>query len=242
MILSKIKIHPLFYFVTFISLITGNFKTIKIFTILIIVHELGHIVSGMIMNWQIEKIIILPFGGITIFNTKINKNIFEEIIVALTGPLFQIIFFILFENYLIKELHYFILLFNLLPIYPLDGYKILKNIIYLLIPFKYANILTLIISFIIEITILFHYHNLTFYLIVAILLIRGIDELYKQDIIFNKFMLERYLYKFNFKKEKIIKNKESMMYNKRHLFKQQNKLIKEHDYLHKMFDKSCFLW
>jgi len=234
----KIKLHPLFYFVLITSLLTGYFKNIIIFTSIILVHELGHIITAYMFNWKIEKIIIMPFGGLTIFNTKINKSLIEEFFIAISGILFQIIFFIIFKKYLIKEYHYAILIFNLLPIYPLDGYKIINLLLYNIIPFKTSNLICLIFSLIVSLILIINYKNLAFYLIISCLIIKIIKELKNQKNIFNKFLLERYLYNFKYKKIKKIKGLKinKMMYNKKHHFIIKNKPILEQDILKKMFD------
>ena len=91
--LFKIKIHLFFYIFMFISLATGNFWNYIIFTSIIIVHEMGHILSGLFFSWKIDKVIILPFGGLTVFNVLINTSLIEQFIVALMGPLFQVLYF-----------------------------------------------------------------------------------------------------------------------------------------------------
>ena len=92
------KIHILFYITGLICFITGFFKNFIIFTSIILIHELGHITSALIFKWNIEKVIILPFGGITIFNERIDKSLLEEFIIAIMGPIFQIIFMIIFKE------------------------------------------------------------------------------------------------------------------------------------------------
>ena len=43
-IISKIKIHPLFYIVAFITIITGFFKDFSYIMLIILVHEFGHFI------------------------------------------------------------------------------------------------------------------------------------------------------------------------------------------------------
>ena len=47
-------------------------------------------------KWKIEKVIILPFGALTIFNVDLNSKIYEEFLICIMGPLFQLIFTFLF--------------------------------------------------------------------------------------------------------------------------------------------------
>ena len=115
------KIHPLYYLVAFLSIITGLFKDFTYITLLIFIHEVGHTIGALFYKWNIKKIIILPFGGITIFNEYINKSLKEEFVILVLGPLFQILFYFILcffniESILITNYHYSLLLFNLLPI------------------------------------------------------------------------------------------------------------------------------
>ena len=102
-------------------------------------------------KWNFDKIAIYPFGGCTKFDEKINRSMKEELFILFNGPIFQMILFafvfilfnegfISFRGYTIfKHYHYTLLLFNLLPIYPLDGGKILNIVINYLFPFKKGN-------------------------------------------------------------------------------------------------------
>ena len=110
-----------------------------------ILHELGHLVAGAILNFDVNKIELMPWGISIEFNLKINDynkrilkaNILEikKVIIAIAGPLVNIFLVILFSNIEIvfKETIIYsnlaIVLFNILPIYPLDGGRILKGVL-----------------------------------------------------------------------------------------------------------------
>ncbi len=238
--LFKIKIHLFFYIFMFISLITGNFWNYIIITSIIIVHEIGHILSGLIFSWKINKVIVLPIGGLTIFNTLINTSLFEQFIVALMGPLFQVLYFFILSCFFkldsgVAFFNYMILFFNLLPIYPLDGSKILYVILCLLFPFKYSHLFFLIVSFIcIFFLFLYFKFNLILYLILLFLIIKTVSEFINHNRVFNRFLLERYIYDLKFKRVKFVRGVDSMYLWCRHVFK---KSITEKDFLYKMFDK-----
>ena len=83
--ISKIKIHIFFYIMITASIFTGHFKDFFLFVAIILFHELGHIIAGMYYKWEINKIMILPFGALTIFDTPINKPFKEEFIVSIMG-------------------------------------------------------------------------------------------------------------------------------------------------------------
>lgn len=238
--LFKIKIHLFFYIFMFVSLITGNFWDYIIITSIIIVHEFGHIFGGFIFSWKVDKIIVLPIGGLTIFNTLINTSLFEQFVVAILGPLFQIVYFLII-NYFFHLSHvvifynFSLLFFNLLPIYPLDGSKFFYVILNLIFPFKFAHILHLIVSFVLIILLfLIFKFNLMLYLILFFLIIRCVKESINHNSVFNKFLLERYIYDFKFNHLRFIDSVSGMYLWCRHVLK---KSITEREFLCKMFDK-----
>ena len=191
---------------------------------------------AIILKWQISEVIILPFGGLTKFNEKVNKPIIEEFLIAIMGIIFQIIFCFPIN----KTYNLIIILFNLIPIYPLDGYKILNLFFNKVFNFKLSYYLSIYLSWIILIIILiifFIKKDLLVILINIPFLLQLIQEYYKRSNYFNKFYLERYLYKFNFKKIKIIKNINQMKRDYIHTFNIQKKYLKERDFLQKWFDK-----
>ena len=97
-ILSKIYIHPLSLVTLLIFVLIGEFRFISYFMLLILVHEFGHIITSFYYKWNIEKIIILPFGGLTKYNLKINTPLKEELMVSISGIIYQMIFYILIKS------------------------------------------------------------------------------------------------------------------------------------------------
>ncbi len=243
------KIHPIYYLIAFITIFTGKFKDFTIITLIIFIHELGHISAAIYYKWKIEKIVILPFGGITIFNEYLNRPIKEELVIAIAGPIYQIIFYYLvsllnLKTTLFSSYHYALLLFNLLPIIPLDGSKIFSLLLEKYLSYKLSNFLTLIISFLILFilgVILIINKNLLMIIIFILffILIKLITQIKQNKYIFNKFLFERYLYNFNFRKHKKIKglNLNKMMRDKSHIFYYNNFYKSEKEILRNIFDK-----
>ncbi len=233
------KIHPLFYLTAFICVITANFKNFIIFSSIIIVHELGHIIGAIIFKWKIDKVILLPFGGITIFQENIDKSLKEEFIIAILGPLLQLVFYFLYsDNPTFNQYNLTILLFNLLPIYPLDGSKIVNILFNEFISFKRSHILTIITSFItLLVVILSVKYNLLLYLILLFIVLEIIKEINKHNYYFNRFLLERYLYNNEYSKNKIIDNIKKMKKQTKHIFKINNKYFTEREIIRNLFDK-----
>ena len=198
----------------------------------LIFHESGHIIIGYILGFKVIKINIYPCGLLTTFNMKINDSIIKDLLVALSGPLFQIILYLLIKKY--YNIHLFLLIFNLLPIYPLDGAKIVSDILYILFPYKISNNILFYISYILCLFILsfFIFNFNLFYLIIFIVLFIKVISFYiNLNYLFNLFILERIMYKFNFKILKKINNINHMYKGRIHTINN----IKEKDFLINMY-------
>ena len=200
-----------------------------------------------LLGGEILKIYIYPLGGISKFRFDLNTSIFKEFLVLIAGPIFQIIAYIILKKILIdyKEIitiyHYSILLFNLLPIYPLDGGKLLNLFLSLFTSYKKSLILSILLS-IISTTIILIFGLLntikTNLVIISIFLIYKIIIEYKQiNYIYEKFLLERYLKNYSFKKGIIVNNINKLRRGKRHLIKIGDSYYYEREILEKKYKK-----
>lgn len=247
-----IEFHYTYLFIAFSFIITGHVKDLLVFTSIIIFHELGHYLMAKINNVKVKKITIYPFGGITTLDTLINININRELLIAMGGILFQtiymIIIIILYKYGFVREYIYnlytrynnSILYFNLLPIVSLDGFKILNLTLSKIFPFDISNKLSLGISFITLIIILivnYYTFNYTLLLVLSVLIINIVNYYKDLNYIFNKFLVERYLYNLSYSKEKIVNNKKKMYKDYRHIFKNGNKYLTEKKYLYDKYNK-----
>ena len=106
------------------SALTGTFKNLIFFTIIILVHELGHFTIGILLKWKVDKIVIYPYGGCTKFNDSLNKSLLSEFLILIAGPIFQGLFYFFISKYLsysnyilFKKYNGIILFFNLFPLF-----------------------------------------------------------------------------------------------------------------------------
>ncbi len=155
----KISINPFFWLVIIGALVTGQFLEIITLFGIVVIHELGHIFAAKSYGWNISEIQLLPFGGVAKVD-QINDSLWEELIVAVAGPLQNgIMIFITMGFQRIHiwspewttffiEANMMIALFNLIPIVPLDGSRILKVFLFIFLPFRKAIMITLFISFV----------------------------------------------------------------------------------------------
>ena len=184
----------LFYFTKQIEL----YATIMFFCI---IHELGHLFAGVLLGMKPEKLELMPFGLSVSFklyprdyNKKIGKsNLLEikRILVAIAGPLTNFIIVIisktgiigLIDNEICIYANLLIMLFNLIPIYPLDGGRILKSLLSLEFGGKkaieYSNSVSnasVIILTIISSIAIYYFKNIAIFLIISFLWLLVIQE------------------------------------------------------------------
>ena len=115
-------------------------------------HEMGHLVVGIVLKLKPKELVIMPFGiSVTFKTSEIDFVSIKELIVASAGPCVNIIISLVFiffnidflfidKNILIYS-NIILIIFNLIPIYPLDGGRILKAIIHIKYGFKKSVII-----------------------------------------------------------------------------------------------------
>ena len=194
---------------------------------------------GVLLGYKLDKISFYPYGGITTFNLPINIPLKKELFILIMGPIMQIIGYLVICNYYpdIKVFHYSLLLFNLLPIYPLDGGKIINVFLGYFCPYYKCFKMVLVIS-ILSFSSTFIYYIIHFNLNILITLFVVLVKLFKyynkKNYYYNRFLLERYLYHQQFKKISFINNQYSF-------FRDYFHFIHNHDekkYLENFFTKN----
>ena len=250
--LNKIEFHYTYVIMAFGLVLTGHFINLIAFTSLIIIHEFGHVIVAAMYKYKIKKITVYPYGGITEFDTLVNTKIENDLLISISGIIFQSVYFyailFLYRRGIIREYtynlfstyHNSMLSFNILPIIPLDGSKIINLILSKHLNLNFSNNLTVVISFVTLSMILIcgiYEKNYSMFMVVFVLL-QNIWNYYKKiEYVYNKFILERYLYNIKYKNIKVIENKNKMYKNKTHLFKINNNLVEEREFLSNFFDK-----
>ncbi len=247
-ILKKIKINNFTYFFIIICALCGYIKNITIIFSICLIHELGHIIFIKLFKYEINSVEILPFGGYTEINKKINTSINKDLLIAFGGIIMQIILILLLniiKNYLhnftyqlIINYNYILIFFNLLPIIPLDGSQIMHLLLEKKFSYHLSYKLNLGISLVL--LILFIYLNYKFhidnYLIISFLFYQIIITYKNFKYYENRFLLERYLYDFNYKKiDNHTKSIQDLKKNTLHFFKEGNHYVREKEKIKGLF-------
>ncbi len=192
---------------------------------------------GLFLKLKVKEINIYMFGGVTILNEDLNLPIYKEVLFLVMGPLSQILFVLLikllytigyvnaltFDKIII--INKFLLTFNLLPILPLDGGKLVNNILDYFIPYKLSHKITIIIS-LLFIPFIFIINNKLLGIVLIIFLLYKIYlEINNNKHKLNKLLLERKLKLYKFKKLKRINTFEEVKRNENFYIIKNNKKI-----------------
>jgi stage IV sporulation protein FB len=152
------RFHPLFSIVILLSVFAGYFiETATLFAI-VFVHELGHVMAAKSFGWRVKEVQLLPFGGVVVVDEQASVPAWQEIVVSLWGPL-QNVWMILialvlqgcgiisgdWAAYFIQA-NLFIALFNLMPVLPLDGGKIMQSCLSMWLPYHKVIVVSCVVS------------------------------------------------------------------------------------------------
>ncbi len=249
-ILSKIKIDYSTYILILVGLLAGYIKNIFILLLIVIIHELGHVFFFYLFNIRVESITIYPYGGMSVVTKKLHERIYKDLLISVGGILFQVLLYFIFTNLynsnliafstykLFKMYNFSILVFNLIPIIPLDGSKFLFSLFSKYLSYKDSYIMMIIIGSVS--LIVFVIYNFVYKLNDLILYIFLLYELLlvikNYKYIMNRFYLERVLYDHYY--NGIINNEldiDKLRIDKFYFFKDENRFVNEKDYIKRRY-------
>lgn len=199
----KIRLHLKIFVFIAIFIATRQIEIYGILMLFALFHELGHMLAGILLGFKPNSLEIMPLGLSVGFENKLenyNKKIkkgtlltLKKIIIAASGPFTNLIFIIIFllfpisffgiNRNLVIYSNILIAIFNLIPIYPLDGGRITKGILHILFgrreAYRYSNMISNVtISVLTAITsiIILNLKNIAILLILAYLWYLVISE------------------------------------------------------------------
>ena len=128
----RIKVDVKIFFIIILYIFMQSTKIFALTFIFILLHELGHLVTGITIGLKFKKINIHISGLSVEFENYGKQRNANKIVVDIAGPLINIIALVIAIIIKQEEIAYINLLLaivNLLPIYPLDGGQILRTLL-----------------------------------------------------------------------------------------------------------------
>ena len=226
----RLKIDLKIFLFLFLFLLTSQIEMYIILMIFAIIHELGHLVAGLILKFKPEEVKLTPVGlqiRFKIDSREYNEKIKEarslnikKAIIALAGPLTNLIIAVVtiiigyfnanIQNTYIYQIiiyaNFLIAMFNLIPIYPMDGGRVLNELLKIFIGNKKAYKITYIVSKTILILLtaiasilVLYIHNIAIVIILAYLWYLEVIEIRRYN---RRKNIEKIIH--NMEKEKIL--------------------------------------
>ncbi|MYL33319.1 stage IV sporulation protein FB [Pontibacillus yanchengensis] len=202
-------VHPVLWVMVGVGILTGSFLQLLSIFLIVLAHELGHYGMALFFRWRIRTVMLWPFGGVMETDEHHTRPFKEEAAVILAGPfqhlwIFGVIAILdassILSSGLVELLYTYnvvILLFNLLPIWPLDGGKIMFLLLSHHFPFVKAQVYSLYCSLVLLVvtfglSLFFFPFSLSTIMLGCFLLWENRLEWKQRQYAFLRYLLRRY--------------------------------------------------
>ena len=206
----SIKLDLKIFLFLFLFLLTSQLEMYLLLMLFAIIHELGHLAAGLILKFKPEEIKLTPVGLQIQFKVSdeeyklnnVKSYTIKKAIIALAGPLTNFIIATIMiaiaqinidlqYTYMFSLIVYsnlLIAMFNLIPIYPMDGGRVVKEILSIILGKTKAYKITYMISKTVLILLtaaasiaILYIHNIAILMIIAYLWYLEIAEIRKYN-------------------------------------------------------------
>ena len=183
-----IKIYISLIFLLIYNFFIGKLELFIMFYSFVVMHELSHMIIALLLNVDIIELSLLPVG----LNAKYTGEIslIKEFLISIAGPIASLFFAYIYDNKIYFIINICILIFNIIPIYPLDGGRILRVILKILFGDKvgknistYLTNVLLIIFLLFSIFIAAYLKNFIFLIMTLYMFKISKKEIHKEKII-----------------------------------------------------------
>lgn len=133
--MMRMTIHPLFLPILIGMVLYGNVSYYALILTSLLIHEFGHILMAWLLGVKVERCVIMPYGGEIELAGGYSLSPHKQLLISLGGPVatFCCIFIASFLDPLLAKpfikIQMVLLLINLIPIWPLDGGRVVLSLI-----------------------------------------------------------------------------------------------------------------
>ena len=150
--LNKVSISPSFLLLIVLCLFGGFFKRSLILLISLFFHELGHLFLIRLFKAKISSVSITGIGIFINVSDYYKLSLLKKVLISLGGIIVNILIVLItihIPGVITKELmkiNIILALFNCLPIYPLDGFQLIRHFLNCIYEDEYLNDLLSLVS------------------------------------------------------------------------------------------------
>ena len=167
-------LHPFTLIYLLAACLNNNLRQYLSALIIVCIHEYGHYYFAKKFNFKIEKVEIMPFGAFLSLEDYGMHHIVEELVMLLGGLVTHFVLYIFISCFFTSDyllaVNRLVLIFNLLPIYPLDGSKILLLLLSLVVDYYQAIKIQIKVSIMSLSLLIILYHQLGYLIIYSYLI------------------------------------------------------------------------
>jgi len=137
----KFKIHPTFVILLLLCIALGMATRAFLVFSLVITHEMAHVFAARGFGVRVIGIELYPYGGTAVFEDAFEGKKIDETMIAIAGPAVNIVLFLIAQYlrwkgvwsgewaYDFARLNFWLAAFNLIPVLPLDGGRIIRAMV-----------------------------------------------------------------------------------------------------------------
>lgn len=156
MVITLIDISPSFVIALIVYGLSGHLDVALIAYVSGFLHETAHIVTACCFGYKVKKISFFACGFNAVFENFKNITWYKEVIISLAGPFVNLLILLvaplLFAySDVIARINIYLFAVNMLPVYPLDGGRIMKAFLKTELSAKKTEIISYTVSVIIGI-------------------------------------------------------------------------------------------
>lgn len=163
----------------------------------LLIHEMGHLFFVFIFRYKVAHLKLSLFG----FFMKLSSHQTEwvkDILLYSGGIILNMLCYIIFPDPVLRKVNLLLIVFNSLPIYPLDGFQILQTFLSYFFPYRIVlkgmSIFGMMVSVGFFIVLVYLKMDLFVLCNVVYLVILSTSYYFKEEEFFHKFLLDKALY------------------------------------------------